>query len=284
MTSSPRTDSDTGRLSTLGPEATLLMQRLDSVFTTWAADVGALAMTTPALLRVTDLARLDVLDNFPNQVVLATPLDLAAWPAARTGDVEAIATEALEPAALALPTAACYSVYLHYQGESIADGTTVTVLGRCFRREQRYVELRRLLAFHMREVVALGSQEFVLEHLSRFDTRITAFCAALGLSVRKEAATDPFYQGESLRKRWQQIDPVKHEFIVDDLAIASVNRHRNFFGERCDITLADTTKPVFTSCAAFGLERWLSVLLGRYGRWDAALAALETVTTPHGKG
>jgi hypothetical protein len=31
----------------------------------------------------------------------------------------------------------------------------------------------------------------------------------------------------------------------------------------------------FTSCVAFGLERWVSVLLGRYGSAEAARGQVE---------
>jgi hypothetical protein len=59
--------------------------------------------------------------------------------------------------------------------------------------------------------------------------------------------------------------PVKEEFVFgDSLAIASVNFHRNFFGERCAITLPDGG-PAFTSCVAFGLERWLAALADHFG-------------------
>lgn len=51
--------------------------------------------------------------------------------------------------------------------------------------------------------------------------------------------------------------------------------HRNFFGDRLGITLAGTGEPVSTSCVAFGLERWLSVLTRRFGDWERASAAVE---------
>lgn len=229
------TRADDG-LTVLGPHATTLMRTLDGVFERWGTSTGALSMTVPPLLTVTDLARLDP-DNFPHQALVVAPVD------------------DLEPAALALPSAACFAVYLHYAGTALDAGTTVTVLGRCFRREDRYEGLRRLLGFHLREVVALGSRAFVERQLVAFDTRITAFCDALGLPVHKRRS------------------PAKHEFVVDDLTIASLTTHRTFFGERCDITLAGG--PVFTGCAAFGLERWLSVLRDRHGGWPAAVDAVR---------
>jgi hypothetical protein len=71
--------------------------------------------------------------------------------------------------------------------------------------------------------------------------------------------------------------PVKEEFVFrstsDDpgLAIGSVNFHRNFFGERCEIGLADGSA-AFSGCAAFGLERWLAALQATFGpNWDNIL-------------
>lgn len=266
-------------LTVLDPHATTLLRTLDGLFERWGTGAGALSMTMPPLLPVADLARLDFYDNFPHQALVVAPLDLAGHrPGTRP---DAFAGDALEPAALALPSAACFAVYLHHAGAVLDTDTTVTVLGRCFRREERYEGLRRLLGFHMREVVALGSRAFTERHLASFDARITEFCDALRLPVRKEAATDPFYDRQGQRALLQRLSPVKHEFIVGDLAIASLNVHRNFFGERCEISLAG--EAVYTSCAAFGLERWLSVLRHRFGDWPAAIDAVrvaaETVRT-----
>ncbi|MEW2623396.1 hypothetical protein [Streptomyces sp. NPDC048106] len=74
----------------------------------------------------------------------------------------------------------------------------------------------------------------------------------------------------------QQALPVKREFIVDGLAIASLNVHREYFGKGCAITLSSNKRPAQTSCVAFGLERWLAVLDRRHnGDWDRINAVLE---------
>lgn len=260
-------------LRALGAGETALLRALDGVFEGWAGEVGAASMIMPPLLPIASLAKLDYFDNFPHQAVVASPLDLTRRePGARP---ERFTADRLEPAELALPSAACFAVYLHYEGVTVADGTTATVLGRCFRREEHYEGLRRLLGFHMREIVALGSRDFTHEHLARFAARIESFAEALGLPLRKEAATDPFYESGGERALLQRLSPVKHEYLAGELAIASLNVHRNFFGERCGITLEHTGEPVFTSCVAFGLERWLSVLHDRFGGWDAATGAVR---------
>ncbi|MDH2428027.1 hypothetical protein [Sphaerisporangium sp. TRM90804] len=261
-------------LEALSPGATALLRTLDATFEGWGTATGAAPMIMPPLLPVASLAKLDFYDNFPHQAMLACALDLDRRDATPGARPSVFAPGVLEPAALGLPSAACFAVYLYHEGARLAGDTAVTVLGRCFRREEFYEGLSRLLGFHMREVVALGSREFAQAHLDRFAERIAAFGAALGLPMRKEAASDPFYDRGGQRALLQRLSPVKYEFLVDDLAIASVNVHRNFFGERCDIRLDATGEPVFTSCVAFGLERWLSVLLPRHGTWEAAVEAV----------
>lgn len=266
-------------LQALSAEATELLRTLDAVLESWGNQAGAASLIMPPLLPVESLARLDFYENFPHQALVVAPLDLTRRePGARPA---CFRPEALDPATLALPSAACFAVYLHHEGQTLPGDTTVTVLGRCFRREDRYEDLRRLIGFHMREIVALGSQEFTRQHLDRFGDRIESFAAALGLPLRKEAATDPFYDRDGQRALLQKLSPVKHEYVVGDLAIASLNVHRNFFGERCGITLAGTGEPIFTSCVAFGLERWLSVLLSRFGSYRAAVAALRDAAGGH---
>ncbi|HEV2778126.1 MAG TPA: hypothetical protein VGX25_01875 [Actinophytocola sp.] len=262
---------DRSGLQALSAEATTLLRTLDSVLESWGTDAGAASMIMPPLLPVESLARLDFYENFPHQALVVSPLDLAKRePGARPAHFD---PDALLPASLGLPSAACFAVYLYHEGRALPGNTTVTVLGRCFRREEGYQDLRRLIGFHMREIVAMGTREFVQQHLDRFGARIADFITALDLPFRKEAATDPFYDRGGQRALLQRLSPVKHEFVVDDLAIASLNVHRNFFGERCDISLAG--EPIFTSCVAFGLERWLSVLHKRYGSWPAATEAVR---------
>jgi hypothetical protein len=258
----------------LGSEATTLLTQLDGVFSAAAAQVGAVPMITPPLLPVDRLAGLDYYQNFPHQAMVATSLLLDGPDKDYQPSADSFPTQALEPARLALPAAACYGVYLHLAGQSLESSMRVTVMGRCFRKEENYEELRRLLGFHMREVVAIGEQEFAEDHLREFTERLTAYAAKLDLPLTREAAADPFFDKGGSRALLAKLAPVKYEFIYEGLAIASVNTHRNFFGERCDITLDRSGAPVFTSCVAFGLERWLSALTQRHGSWEAATHAV----------
>lgn len=262
-------------VAALGSEAASLLHRLDRIFESWGLQADATPMITSPLLPVARLAELDYYRNFPHQAMVTAPLRLTGPYGTYEPTDGSFDPEALEPAELALPPAACYGVYLHLIGQELGAPQRITVLGRCFRREERYEDLRRLLGFHMREIVAIGSQQYTEDHLRCFTARVEDFAARLDLPLRKEAATDPFYDRGNSRALLQQLSPVKHEFMYEGLAIASINVHRNFFGERCAITLAETGQPAFTSCVAFGLERWLSALTSRFGGWAEAFAAVE---------
>jgi seryl-tRNA synthetase len=285
----------TGGLPSLGPQGTALARLLDDTFASWGVAAGASPMTMPPLLPAADLARLDYYENFPHQAVVAAPLDLdRRTESAFCCETGCFPCDALMPAALGLPSASCYAVYLDHEGQQVADDTLVTVVGWCFRQEQHYEGLRRQLGFRMREIVAIGSRDHADSHLCAFTERIAAFAEALDLPLRKEAACDPFFDKGGSKAVLQRISPVKHEFLYEDLAIASVNTHRNFFGDRCNISLASTGGPAFTSCVAFGLERWLSALTRRHGGWEtathavreaaAAVAATTPAATPHSAG
>ncbi|MEU8415978.1 hypothetical protein AB0C24_24600 [Amycolatopsis japonica] len=261
-------------LAILGPDETALVQELDRTFLGWAGTAGAREISPPPLYPVTDLEKFDVYANFPHLAFVAGPLDLAG----REGKpVDGrFAGGDLQDGRYGLPHATCYGAYLFYEGTKVSETEIVTLVNRCFRSEDHYSGLRRLASFQMREIVALGSFEHTQEVVSRFTERILAFSGELGLGLEKEAAIDPFFQNDGARALLQKLSPVKYEFQHGTLAIASVNTHRNFFGERCDIRFGDGKEFAYTSCVAFGLERWLAVLTEVHrGDLPAALAAVR---------
>ncbi|NLU66102.1 hypothetical protein [Streptomyces sp. HNM0574] len=264
--------SVSGGLVILGPEHTELLRELDAVFTSWGRGAGAREILPPPVYPVRDLEKFDVYTNFPHLTLAAAPLELADGPGKPVDGV--FDPSDLRGAQLGLPHATCYGAYLFHENTEVAEDTLVTLVNRCFRNEEHYTGLRRMLSFQMREIVALGGFEHTQRVIEEFTARITAFAGALGLPLRQEAASDPFFENDGGRALMQRLSPVKYEFLAGELSVASVNTHRNFFGERCNITLPDRTH-AHTGCVAFGLERWVAVLLERHAG-DAA-AALATV-------
>lgn len=272
----------TDGLVTLGPDGLRLKRLLEQNFLAWAGQSGARELAFPPLVPVADLDGLDYFTNFPHLALLASSIraeeqsDYAEGKHS-TGDARVITGEHLAAARYALPSAACYQIYLDLRGRQLDGPHHVTVVANCFRNEKEYVGLRRLLGFTMREIVCIGTADEVQAHLASYQERVTAFLDRIGLSTRMEVATDPFYQPQSSRALLQQLFPVKREFVHgDSLAIASLNFHRNFFGERCRIKAKDG-EPAFSGCVAFGLERWLHALLDTF-KHD--IAAIEQALAP----
>lgn len=269
-------------LATLGPEALGVRALLEARILTWAAEVGAAEMAYPPLMRVADLARLDYFQNFPHLALMAAPIDpdhLDAYAAGRA-EVEEVPPAELSGGRWALPSAACYNVYFHLAGRTLEAPHKVTTVAQCFRNEERYEELRRLWGFSMREVVCVGDEAAVEAHLTGFKERIVGLADALGLGLESQTASDPFYQPESSRAVMQKLFPQKEELVYGgSVAIASLNHHRNFFGERCNIALSDG-RHAFSGCAAFGIERWLHALFDRFEGDADAIAEAFAAAAP----
>lgn len=274
------TTTDTG-LGVLGTDEIRLLRTFDALVLTWAQQIQAPERRYPFLLQAADLEKIDYYENFPHLGLAAASVAPARLSALRSGAEEPLQnlpSSVLNNAALALPSAACYSVYFDLQGQTLpAEENRVTTVATCFRNETHYEGLRRLLGFSMREVVFVGTPAGAKEHLERFKGLVLGLADQLGLEMETQVATDPFFDRTGSRAKMQQLFPVKEEFVADGLAVGSVNYHRNFFGERCGIALPDGT-PASTSCSAFGLERWVHTLITRFGDARTATTALLEAT------
>ncbi|MER5733816.1 aminoacyl--tRNA ligase-related protein [Streptomyces sp. NPDC002138] len=261
-------------LITLDPVHTALLRALDDLLTGLAARLSAPEVTGPPLLAAEGLARLDYFRNFPHLGVSAGRFAPEAFDGLAAG--EAPGELGLRPTGHLLPSATCYGLLLSLEGRDVGeDGLRLSATGRCFRNETHYDGLRRLWGFHMREVLYLGTKQGAVEHLEQGAEFVQELAGRLGLELTRAVADDPFYDKGGSRARLMALDPVKHEFNAPDgTAIASVNRHRNFFGERLDIR-AGSHGPAYSGCVAFGVERWVHAMILTHGTAERALERLH---------
>ncbi len=267
--------------ATLTDRGHAIYQQLDAIFLQWASATRAASIRYPALVRVNDLDRLNYFRNFPHLVLCACAIDGAAYAGhgCREGNITSLDRADLQDAAYCLPPAACYNVYLSLRGQRLNNSQYVTTVATCFRNEDYYDRLRRLCAFTLREVVCVGSAEAVTAHLQQYRSIVLEFLSHLGLPVSVEYASDPFFDKGGTAARAARIFPTKEEILFDgELAIASLNYHRRFFGERCEIALGDET--AHTGCVGFGVERWIQALCEHFGpdpkRISAELSSAAT--------
>lgn len=226
-----------------------LRDSLDRTVREWAIELGAIEKKFPDEIPLPTLERAGFIRAFPDKVV-------------RVGGE-------------ARPPAVCYHHYPQF-ADGIVDccGSLVTAVGHCYRNEfdeSSSHPIERLRAFTMREIVAIGKDQFVEGLRSDLMERVTRWTKDLGLDAFIETATDPFFTRESRgRKLMQQMLPLKYELRlrVDadgrTVAAASFNNHHDHFGKAFSINLASGAFAC-SGCVAFGWERWLIAIVNQHG-------------------
>ena len=258
-------------LSSLTGPALRLYRELDAVFRRLAEECSAADHAFPTFLPTSMLGRLEYFHSFPHLATFATVLesdecnldDFRRDAGLRPDG--SIALTRTAPVQEVLTPAGCYHFYRLYEGRSLDSPLFLTTLASCHRRETHYIPFERQWNFGMREIVCIGSADEVMTFLDRYRLRVAGLCAALDLSVTQEAASDPFFR-PTQNPRWvaQRLEPLKTEFVFDGyLASASVNFHRDFFGECFNIRRDGLA--AYSGCVAFGVERWMRMIIGRWG-------------------
>jgi hypothetical protein len=234
-------------------------ERLDAALLDWARAWRAEEAQFPSLIAAPVLTQAEYPSAFPHLLLGACA---CADPARPLGSL--LAADNLSPTDWLLSPAVCYHAYARWRDVTVRGDSPLilTARGRCFRREAEFVPGRRQLEFEMREIILCGAPESLVPLLAESRARIESLGSDAGLSGRWDAAEDPFFlpaaQGKALLQRIQE---TKTEYLVEQagnvapLALASINRHGSFFGERFGIRLPDGS-PAHTACVAFGLDRW----------------------------
>jgi hypothetical protein len=284
-----------GQSSLSGPLLRLAGE-CDRAFLTLASIWDAQEETHPATLPAADLARANYLRSFPHQATFAVHLDpaednLDRFVAGIRADEQQVELTRTAPVQEVLTPAACYHVYESRQGARLDSASYITTRNTCFRTEEAYVPLHRQRAFTMREIVCLGPAAQVDEFTEHALLAARALIAELDLPADWLPATDPFFRPrENPGYLMQLVTPVKREAVylvggTSPLAIASVNRHGDHFGEALGIEVAG--EPMASGCAAFGLERWLLAITDRHGadpdRWPSPAEAAARVRRSQGR-
>lgn len=274
--------STSAGMATFTDRGQAILQQLEAIFLAWAAIIPAANIRYPSLIPVSDLDALNYFRSFPHLALCACAINdsgLSEY-SRRTDGVSLLDHDRLQSAEFCLPPAACYNVYISMRGQRLSTTRCVTTVANCFRNEDQYHGLKRLRSFTLREIVFVGLAEEVKAHLRKYRAIALQFLSELGLTVEIKHASDPFFDKAGTAARAARIFPTKEEILYrGDLAIASLNYHRRFFGERCAIHIGD--EPAHTGCIGFGLERWIHALADHF-RSDTGLI-LDRLHSSHAK-
>jgi len=233
-----------------GGERRAAFEALDSRLRAWALDEGGEEQSFPVLIGAETLRRAEYPDAFPH---------LLMAPAAAANPSEPLAQGNALLADCFLSPAVCYHAYAQLAGVTLNRGRTLAARGHCFRNEE-VAELapgRRQIEFEMRELILIGAPDWIEERLAVLKPGVDSLAQAFGLDAQWQPASDPFFLPRAHGKaHMQRLLGAKIELCLPDgLAIASINRHRAFFGERFEIFAGDGAH-AHSACVAFGLDRW----------------------------
>jgi seryl-tRNA synthetase len=204
-----------------------------------------------------DAARLDLIDDLSRG---------ADW-----GHHQALSDTILAPAV-------CYHVYPLLEGRLAPGGREVNAFSYCYRHENT-VEAGRFRAFRVEEFVYANDRATCERWREEWLQRGTTYLRGLGLTVRRELASDPFFGStRRLLAADQRQRRLKYELQVPLrerwLAVSSYNLHDDHFGRRFGIDRNDG-EIAETACVGFGLERIALALLAEHGldldAWPANL-------------
>ncbi len=269
----------------LGPLLTRLIEYFEGHFLDLAASFDARPYRFPTLIPARYLERANYFRSFPHSLTFATHLrqdldtiDHFAQHAACDEHGLTTPADSFAQVQTLLSPAVCYHLYFALADRPLPGGRlAATAVGNCFRYESINMNsLERLWNFTMREVIFVGSKDYVLENREVARERMRPVLEETGLAYRVESANDPFFIGEFRKQSaFQSAFQLKFEirarlpFREGTLAVGSYNYHQDFFGRNLNITLEDGS-PAHTGCVAFGLERIAYAFLAQYGLDKAA--------------
>jgi len=263
----------------IGPLLTRLIDYFDSQFTDLADSFGAAPYRFPTLIPASYLEKINYFRTFPHSLTFATHLredldliqDFSEHASCDQHGID-VSMNSFSKIQAMLTPAVCYHLYFALADKPVPnDQLVATAVGNCCRYESsNLVSLERMWNFTMREIIFVGSKEFVLENRETARKRMEDKFAEIGLAYRVETANDPFFIGEFKQAAFQTAFQLKFEILASlpfqnsTVAVGSYNYHQDFFGRNLKITLSNG-KPAQTGCVGFGLERMAYAFLAQYG-------------------
>lgn len=262
----------------------------DAAFERLGEAWNARRVITPTLIPSHVLARCDYFRSFPNSVTFACHLpedvqiirDFRARHEKRE-ELDDRALADMQTPEACLSPAVCYHVYHMNENQVVGTpGLAYGVCGRCFRYESSNMrDLRRLWDFTMREIVFLGTREWVLEQRQRTIELVAGFLEQHDLAGEIRTASDPFFVApDAIAKTYFQLtSETKYEISLmlpdgERLAVGSHNYHGDLFGRAFKIGV-EGGAAMHSVCVAFGLERWVHAFLAQHGEdvqaWPAVM-------------
>lgn len=237
-----------------------ILSEVDTHFKDIAIEMGADEYHIPALISKDIIQRCGYFSTFPQHLTSVSSLRNIEKKRAFESDINEGGNCNCE---LYLTPAACLHLYPMFEN-SMIDEKIITTRARVYRYENAgFNGSTRLWDFTVREIVFIGTKEFVNDKLELMKLHTKEFAKKIKLDVSISAACDNFYPTKHnlVKMKLQKNNSMKYECITkidnNDIAICSYNYHGTHFSKEFNF---DNKGSIVTGCVGYGLERWVSAM------------------------
>lgn len=255
--------SDYGGYSTFYNDRTELLNKIDSSILSLVQDYKLNHWSIPTIIDGTVLERCGYFCSLPNQLTKLSVIKRERLPSLSTSGSMPLEVDFDNANNAYLTPAACIHFYPMLEKSPLFN-EVITTRARVFRYEDgNFSNLSRQWDFTVREMVAVGTQEYTKNFLNTLEERLLIYAHSIFKNVIVKEAHDHFYPTRinKLRERYQVSNSLKRELVVNidgvDLAIASFNYHDHHFSKEFNF---DKNGRVVTGCVGCGLERWIKAM------------------------
>lgn len=234
---------------------------IDRYFENIALKLGAEQFHIPALISKDVLKKCGYFSSFPHHLTMASYYDPNSYDEiANIGEPN---SNNIKNSLFYFTPSACLHLYPMLENEKI-EKKIITTRARVYRYENNnFNGSTRLWDFTVREIVFIGSPEFVKNKIEQIKQLALEYSASIGLNAYIESATDNFYPSKKniLKEKLQKSNSLKEELIClinnSKVALASFNYHGFHFSKPFNF---DNANHIVSGCIGFGLERWISAI------------------------
>lgn len=157
----------------------------------------------------------------------------------------------------------CYPLFHHLENSILEVKSGFSTKSYVYRKEQKYIKWKRQKTFLLREFILLGKEDDITAWIEHVKEEIIEVISDLDLSVNLGIASDPFFNINSFQSKVQSNYELKTEFVINELAVSSLNFHLNSFGKKCNIMM--DSDYVYSGCFGLGYTRIWDALVEEHG-------------------
>ncbi|WP_432409114.1 aminoacyl--tRNA ligase-related protein [Wukongibacter sp. M2B1] len=243
-------------------DSSKIITALDGYFRNWVIEAGGVEYRIPALIDKKVLDKCGYFNSFPQHLTVAAYVKPECYEnVVKEGEISKDYIDAEEKY---LTPAACLHIYPMLEGKNIDGSMDITTLARVYRYEQgKFNGLTRLWDFSVRELVFVGTEDYVLGRLEEIKKKSANFAKQLGIDASIITANDHFYPTKEnrVKAKIQRANTLKFELSVpiqdNEVSVASFNFHGNHFSKPFNF---ENHGKIVTGCVGFGLERWIAAI------------------------